>query len=510
MKKNKLLKFISVFQIIVFLALFLVGAVCLAYALFQKFEVKAVLDLVNNKVSFIEELYLYVINFFETIYIALELGSIEFIAKLKTDGIINIVYTGIYVFLVLIAFIFACISSRTASAKTKGKKLTTTGLIINFVIAALVVTFAVYYFVYAKTIDAAVKPIAEAAFLKESFEYEPLINTIIIYSVAGVCLFISLIHLLALCFGDKEKRAKAPKGQKQSKVGYGSYNPKQKQNEEKLLPNSMQAEYMKYQDSKSSNPYINGEAKLTEEDLFGDLMPKKEPKVEEKPEPANMAAAPKPAPSPLRPTTPTTGYGATGGMQNNPFASSSYARPASPAPTPMQNPYAQQPNNMYNTYGASTPGYNNYGAQNPGFNTYGAPNQYNNFARPMPYNQPQQPVQPMNAQNAQQTMPQQAPTNINLTIQQAPQQPGAQPSTIQVVQTPQAAPAPAQPKPVKSANEAFAPKPKAPTQAVAKPKPQENLTDKLKELSTLRQSGAISDDEYKALKQKAFQKFLKS
>ncbi len=455
MKKNKFLKFISIFQIITFTILALAGAVALAYALFEKFNVTVVLDFVNNKLWFIEEYYLYVINFFNTIYLSLEINKLEFVAKLVPY--LNIIYTGIFVFITMLALIFAIVSLRTANGKTKGRAGTIFSFFINLLIAGAFIAFAVYFTMYAEAIENVVNDEAIPMFAREGFKYAPIINKVIIYAVAGLPLFITLFHFIALCTLRKDGATKKENAPKASSKDYGSYNPRMKLKEEDKFEINKPAETMKYQDSKSSNPYINGKAELAEDDLFGDLFskPKTEPVTTPKPQPA---PAPKPMPMPASQT-------------NNPFAS-----PA--RPTPINNPYP----------------YNSFTQQNQ-YNTYAAPAQ-NQFNRPMPYNQPAQP----------QSVPAQPqPTNINLTIQAAP---GQTPTVVQ-----SAATTPAKPKAApKSANEAFKATPKAPTQAVARVRqtPQINLTDKLKELSALRQSGAISDDEYKALKQKAFQKFLKS
>lgn len=471
MKKNKLVKFIGIFETIVFSLLLLVGLVALAMALFQKFEVKAVLGFINDKLWFVEELNLYVINFFNYIFYSLELENIAFVSKYLMDYL-HIIYTGLFTFFALLGFIFAISTTRAGSGKAKGKGGVIGGAIILFILAAAFTAFAVYYFIYAESIEQILTPRALDVFDDDGFVYEPMINKVIVYAIPGTFLFFTILQFVSIFVGKTDGVSKE-KEQKVSNKDMGAYKPKMKPADGGLdLKQNQTAEYMKYQDSKSENPYINGNAKLSEDDLFGDLKPK--PKEEEKKEDKPI--------NPYKPATPTP--------VNNPFANS-FNRP-----TP-------QPINTFNQT-------NNYGFNNPP-----AQNQFNTFNRPMAFGQPAQQPQPA---------PAPAPTNINLTINPVAAAPNATPQTIQVVQTPaatiKAVGAETEPKETKtttpktapkSADEAFKAKPKAPTQAVARPKaPDMNLTEKLKELSALRQSGAISDDEYKALKQKAFQKFLKS
>lgn len=517
MKKNKLLKFISVFQVIVFIILTIASVISLAMALFRQFEVTAVLNFINNSLSPIEEFYLYVINFFDTIYYSLEINTLKFTANIA--NYLPIIYTGIFTLFALLGLIFACVSSRAASGKTKGRGGVIVAFIINFLLAASLTAFAVYFFMYTKAIEDTIFIIADINFGKGGFTYDPLINKIVIYSVAGLTLFIMLFHFIGLCISKKEgytkKEKNIQKPQKQSNKDMGSYKPKMKVEEPLVLTSQNKtADYMKYQDSKSANPYINGDSPLTEDDLFADLKPAKpvavEPKKEEKLDFWN---------EPSKPATPTPQ------TPNNPFTNSSFVRPT-------------QPTNNLNTTNQtmgympanSTPISNNFNQFNANNFNNSANNQFNNFARPMPYNQNMNMQTPMqNNQPNQNVQP--APTNINLTIQPF----GANAGTnYQVTQTPTSSipvqnidgtqnfipqsntstsmqTAPMVKEAPKSADEAFKAKPKAPTQAVAKPRQTEvSLTDKLKELSALRQSGAITDDEYKALKQKAFQKFLKS
>lgn len=496
MRKSKLYKLISVFQIIIFSLLFLVGLACLAMALFEKFNVEQVLKFVNEKAHFLKEGYLYILNFFDTIYFSLEINKLSFIEKIIPY--LDIIYTGIFVFIALLGLIFGLVGSRAASGKHEGKGAAIFAFIINFIIAGAFTAFAVYFFLNIEAVEKIVTPEANSIFKAEHFAYDPLINKIIIYAVAGTTLFIMLFNFIGICIGGSKEKYKEPKQRKnkehkQDKKNMGSYNPKMKPKdfEEDSFLSNKTADYMRYQDSKSGNPYINGNAELKEDDLFSDLKPKN-PITPSKPNPIKdeddfLSALSKPEPN-----TPS-----------NPFTSNSNI--LKPTQNSTGNNMMQNSNNnlfaqpQYNT--------NNFANPQPAMGGFNNGSQFNNFARPAtPYNQ-----------NMQMQNPQAAPTNINLTISpvaptqannmQSAGQNYSQPAPQQFAQT-SAYPQTAAPK---SADEAFSAKPKAPTQALAKPKQTEqSLTDKLKELSTLRQTGAISDDEYKALKQKAFQKFLKS
>lgn len=506
MKKNKLLKFISVFQIIVFSVLLLAGVLSLALAIFKHFEVETVLNLVNEKLNIVNVIYLYIIYFFETIILTLQITFIP-------AEFAQIIYSAILFVIALLCFVFAIYSSRCASRKTKGKGGAVFLLILNLLLAIGLTVFAVYLYMYTDVIKEASIDAAVLEFLIYDHEFNFNILMYAYYAFAGTMLFISIFDLIGVILQGK-KVSKQKESEPQT-VGYGTYNPKMKPQQQpkenlKLIENkpttnvNKTAEYLKYQDSKSTNPYINGNASLTEEDLFGDLKPKKEEKAEpfkETPKPNfdSLKTSPveKNTPNPYKPTTaaPSSPFASTYQKPMGEQPSSLNTNLSSSMPRPQQSPFGST-TNMYNNYSNPYGQNMNAGMYNQNYQT-----PYNNGYMPNPYAQNNQFAQNPNSQ-----------PSINLTIQtQNPAQVDATgnlnnaPSAPQVVSvTPKPAP--------KSTEDAFKAAPKPATQAVAVRKQVDSgtLTDKLKELSALRQSGAISDDEYKALKQKAFQKFLKS
>ncbi len=496
MQKNKLLKFISVFQIIVFSILLLVGVLSLALALFKYFEFEPVLNLVNEQLNIVNVIYLYVVYFFEAIILTLQITFIpaEFSA---------IIYTALLFIITLLCFVFAINASRCASNKTKGKGGAVFLLILNFLVAVGLTVFAVYLFMYTDIIKETTTDSAVLAFLvyEHEFNFDYLMYAY--YAFAGTMLFISIFDLIGVILQGKKSSKKEQEKQPET-VGYGSYKPKMqpqqpapKQIENKPAQNvNKTAQYFKYQDSKSTNPYINGNAELAEEDLFGDLKPKKEEKVE-----------------PLKPASSAVSFNDFNAKNIDPIKKEESDKPQvnslnstfnrtindkpvnsfmGNAPKPQSAPFSAQVN-AYNNYSNTPFGQNNMGMYNQSYQ--------------MPYNNYMQNPYAQNNPFAQNVNPQ---PSINLTIQTpTPAQVGTtnnlnqnDPQVVSV--TPKPAP--------KSADDAFKVAPKPAPQAVAVKKPADSgtLTDKLKELSALRQSGAISDDEYKALKQKAFQKFLKS
>lgn len=504
MKKNGLLKFISVLQIIISIVLIVVSVASLVMAFFHYFEATDILATITEKANIVNVIYLYFVNFLDFILVTVFENTLVIPVAYK-----EIILSTAMLILWIMYLIFACVSSKVASGKTQnGKAACIVFFIIKLLVNACFVAFAVYYYLYSEVLLEyyILNSNIAVALLAYGAEFSELIATIAVYSVGGYLLFCTLFEFLGVV---TLRRASANASASAGSAGYGSYNPKMKPQES--LAKSITFEEKSYasQDKNSSNPYINGKASLTEDDLFGDLKPKQT--ETSKPNFLEDKPTSQPQTRPVGLSTPSTPFSSSNNAFNN---QNPYTKPNT-SPFATTAPYTSQ-NNFNRPTSFATPSAPN---QNP-YMQNSAPNPFasaSNVANPFMAG-PRPASNPFMQTNsfASQPTQQQANPYASQNMAQAPagtQNQPVSPVTLVINQpAAQTAKTPAAPKTTtpKSASEAFSAAPKKPVQALATTKSNESLTDKLKELSTLRQSGAISDDEYKALKQKAFQRFLKN